>query len=321
MGSIKTPLGRIIWGHPMKAQAKRDDNNQVVMKDGQPVMVWSFGLAIPKQDFGPVWQDMSAEAGKLYNGQQPPQNFAWKFKDGDTALDKNNKPLRDKEGYAGCYVITISTEARATECYKWDAQQARWQQLTEDQIKTGDFVAVGLNIVPHPGEGRKKPGLYLNPTAVELVYYGNAIFNGPDPLTALGTGPQQYAMPAGASMTPTSGAPAGVGMPGQMMPQAQPMPGAMPGGGAPMPMQQPQQMQPAPMPGYGASAPAPMQQPVQPAYDYVQQTTGQPYPQQQPTMIPGSIPGQLQPAPMPVQQQPMPGGMPMPGQMPGMGNR
>lgn len=307
MGSIKTPLGRILWGHPMKSQPMRDDNNQVVMKDGQPVLVWSFGLAIPKNDFGPVWADMSAEAGKLYNGQQVPQNFAWKFKDGDTAVDRNNKPLREKEGYAGCYILTISTQARATECYKWDASQNRWQPLTEEQIKTGDYCAVGLNIVPHLGEGRKKPGLYLNPTAVELVYYGNAIFNGPDPLTALGAGPQQYAMPAGASATPMSGAPANMGMPGQM-----PMPGGMP-----------QQQQPAPMPGYGAPGggmPMQQQQPVQPAYDYVQQTTGQPYPQQQQPVYgaPGGMPQQMQPAPM---QQPMPGQMPMPGGMPGMGNR
>lgn len=313
MGQIKTPLGRIIWGHPMKHQFKTDDDNNQVLKDGQPVKVWSFGLAIPKDQFAPVWADMAATAQAMF-GQGIPQNFAWKYKDGDTALDKNGQPLNRKEGYAGHYILTVSTEAFAPSCYKWDG--SKWQQLTEEQIKTGDYCAVGLNIVAHQGQGKKKPGLYLNPTAIELVYYGQAIFNGPDPVTSLGAAPTQYAMPAGASATPMSGAPANapaMPQPGMPMGGAPAMPGQMPAGA---PMQQPQYAPPpVQQPQY---APPPMQ-PAQPAYDYVQNVTGQPYPQQPVQMpAPGGMPQMPgAPAPQYAPQPAMPGQMPaMPGMMP-----
>jgi len=239
MGQVKTGVGRIIWGHPSRGQQRKDDNDQVVMKDGQPVIQWVFGVAFPKAEFqAMVWPEMHGEAVKLYPGGNFPQDFAWKYKDGDTALDKNGKPLREKEGYAGCYVWTISTEAFAPPVFKWDGRQ--YVQLDEKGIKTGDYVLIALNIVGHGANGKKKAGLYMNPLAIEHVGYGAEIFNGPDAMQLFGG--QQYQLPQGASATPVAPT-TGAGMPGT--------------GTAPGMMQQPMQ------PG-GMMQPAPMQQPQQP---------------------------------------------------------
>jgi len=38
--------GRIVWGNPSKAQLKKSqETKQVILKDGQPVQQWAFGVA------------------------------------------------------------------------------------------------------------------------------------------------------------------------------------------------------------------------------------------------------------------------------------
>lgn len=299
MGEVKTSVGRLVWGHPMKAQQKRDQNKQPILKDGVPVMQWAFGVAFPKQAFqGEVWPVMAAEAQKIFpNGV--PNGFAWKYQDGD-GVDTDGKPFNQREGYAGCFVLSITTSAFAPSCYKWNPARGVYDQLGEADLKCGDFVAVALNIVGHVAKERThNPGLYINPQAIELVGYGTAIINGPDAMTLFGG--RQHALPPGASAVPV-GAPAGVGMPT--------------GGAAGMPQGQPMDMQQQPVQQY--------QQPqqVQPAYDYVQQTTGQQYPPQPMGMPQGQPMGgapMMQPAQQPqYQQQPMQmqGNGQMPGQMP-----
>ena len=244
---INTPVGRIVWGHPMKSQVKKDLNtNQPVMRDGQQVEQWVFGVAIPKDQFGGLYQQMQQEVLSAYpNGA--PSNFSWKFKDGD-ATDRQGQPYSTREGWADHYVLTISTEAFQPPCYKFENGQYR--QLAENEIKTGDYVVVNLDIKANiPTNRTHTPGLYINPNAVELVGYGTEIkgSGGVDPKDAFGG--QQHQLPAGASTTPVSSAPEGVGIP---------QPAAMP----------PPATQPAAMPP--------------PATDFVQNTMGV---QPQPTVV------------------------------------
>jgi len=341
---VKTPVGRIVWGNPGKATIKKDQKGQPVLKDGKPVEQWAFGLAIPKAEFqAMVWPAMSQEAASGYPQGVPPQ-FSWKYKDGDTGIDRSGKPYNQREGYPGCYVLTITTESFAPPIFKLNGNA--YVQLTGDQIKTGDFVACALSFkVNVPTDRTHTPGLYVNPVAIDHVGYGQPIFNGPDAQTLFGG--TQYQLPPGASAAPiaAAGAP---GMPGTMQPAPQPggMPAMMPG--APMQPQQPQYqpqpgqmqpqqpMQPAPQPyqpqpgGYPQPAmqPAP-QQPMQPQYQ--PQPGGMPAPAHDFTQNAGMQPYQPQYAPQPGgmpspgAMQPQPGGMPspgamqpQPGQMPGM---
>ena len=240
---IKTTVGRIVWGNPQKLTQKKDDDGNVIYKDGQPVMVCSFGLAIPKADFlATVWPAMAAEAATIFpNGV--PQKFSWKYKDGD-GVDGNGKPYSAREGYAGCYVLSISTELGLINCVKLNASGNGYEAMPADSIKTGDYVVAALNLKANkPQNASHTPGLYVNPQLVLFIGYGQPIYSGPDAQTLFGG--QQYALPPGASATPIAPANA-PGMPGQ-----QPMPG--------MPGQQPQQ-------GYGA---------VPPATDFVQNAMGQ----------------------------------------------
>lgn len=319
---VKTPVGRIVWGNPGKATIKKDQKGQPVLKDGKPVEQWAFGLAIPKAEFQQVvWPAMAQEAATGYP-QGAPQAFSWKYKDGDNDRDRNGVPYNQREGYAGCYVLTITTESFAPPIFKLNPQKGAYDQLTGDQIKTGDFVACALSFkVNVPTDRTHTPGLYVNPVAIDHVGYGQPIFNGPDAQQLFGG--TQYQLPPGASAAPVAAAGA-PGMPGTMQPAPQP-------GGMPMQPQQPQyqpqpgqmqpqqpyQPQPGGMPGQ-TMQPAP-QQPMQPAPQYQQPQPGQlPPPAHDFTQPGGTMPYQPQYQPQPG-MMPAPGAMqPQPGGMPGM---
>jgi len=284
---VLTGVGRIVWGHPMRAQEKKymDGPNKgqtVLGKDGQPVVQWSFGVAFPKAEFGPIWQAMEAEARTGYP-HGVPQRFSWKYKDGD-GIDGNGKPFADREGHPGCYVLTVTTEAFCPPCYIFENGQYR--QLVEKEIKCGDHVALKLSLKVNVATGTNTPSLYVNPVAVQLVGYGKEIVNsGVNPNDAFGG--RQFALPPGASATPISSAPAGVGMP-----MGQP------------PGQPPQQ--------YGAQPVYMQQPPAAPGYPQA--------PQQPQYGAPPPMPDQAPPPMGYPPQQPAPGGYappPMPGQMPG----
>lgn len=311
---ITTPVGRIVWGHPSKAKNKTDQRTRApILRDGQPVQQWTFGVAFSKAEFHQlIWPAMSQEATTGYPNGVPPA-FSWKYVDGD-GVDREGKPYNQREGYAGCYVLSISTEAFAPPVFK--LVNGAYVQLKPEEIKCGDYVRVGLNLkVNIPTDRTHTPGLYVNPLAVELVGYGTEIQSqaAADPKALFGGAPVA-ALPPGASATPI-GAPNAPGMPGMgaapgyppagapmAPPPAGQMPGYAPQPGAPM--------APPAAPGY---APQPGAMPP-PAHDFVQNAGMQPggAPMAPPPAAPGQMPGYPQPGAMP--GQPMPGGMP--GMMP-----
>ncbi len=214
--------GRWIWGSPLVSRVKMNQNVNppvpALDSNGNKIDQWSFGVAYTKQDFAQhIWPALQYEAASIYpNGF--PQDFAWKFKDGDVDLDGNNKPLRDKEGYAGHMVLAVSTEAFAPKVVQ--LMQGIYQAISVGQtgLKCGDYFRLALNIVGHgkkPGT-QSKPGLYLNPTLCEWIGVGKEIFQGPDAMQVLG-GQAFTALPAGATpigAAPQMGGNAG-GFPGQ----------------------------------------------------------------------------------------------------------
>lgn len=315
-----TPVGRVVWGHPGKSQTKKDQQTkQVVMKDGKPVEQWAFGVAFQKAEFQQkVLPYLQQEAASGYP-HGVPGNFSWKFKDGDS-VDSAGKPYSTREGYAGCYVMTISTEAFAPPLYK--QENGRYVQITADEIKTGDYVGVVMNVkVNVPTNRAHTPGLYINPSFVILAGYGQPIHNTANPEDVIGN--YQFQLPPGASATPMlSNAP----LPGQpMMPAAPMMPqGNGMGNVAPQGMNSPYQavgmqgngMMPsnngpvAPMNAYPSNPQQPnYAQPAAPlpapAHDFVH-NAGQPMMPQQPQQY-----APVQPA-YPAQPA-APTGYPMPG--------
>ena len=259
---ITTPPGRIVWGHPSKAKPRTKQNSREPLLDatGQQRQSWSFGVAFDKVTFqNHIWPALAAEAATAFPQGTPP-TFSWKYVDGDT-IDREGKPYNQREGYAGCYVLAISTELMAPPIFKFNG--TGYDQLPGESIKTGDFVVVGLNLkVNVPTDRTQTPGLYVNPTIVEFVGYGPEIFsqNAVDPMAALGG--RTHALPPGASATPL----AATGAPGHPMPMA--APGMMPGAPAPMaaPMAAPAPLPPPATNFIPAPAPAAPMRPVDPTH-------------------------------------------------------
>ena len=263
-----TPVGRIVWGHPQRPIIRKDQNKNPVIRDGKQVEQWSFGLAIPKQEFmEKVWPFLQQEAASAFPNGVPPQ-FAWKFKDGD-GVDRQGKPFSAREGYAGCYVLTISTEAFAPPMFKFE--NGVYRPLVAEEVECGYYAAVTVASKFNGASGTNTPGLYMNPLGILLVGYGPQIMSsGADP-DELFKG-QTFALPPGASAMPMAPV---TTVPGAASPNA--YAGAAPG------------MPPVGMPNAGIAAPMPSGMPMQPQYAPA-------YPQQpQPAMT-----GYTQPvAPMP----------------------
>lgn len=306
MTEITTPVGRVVWGNLKGRPKVNQETKQPVLKDGKPVIQYSFGLAIPKDQFAPVWAVMVAEGSKIFPsiaaGQIPP-SFAMKFVDGD-GIDSEGKPFNTREGYRGCYVLAISTEAFEPPLTQL-VGPGQYQNVPGDTLKTGHFVRVALDIQSHgqkPGVPTSKAGLYLNPRLVEWVAFGAEIFNGPDATAAFGG--TAAALPAGASATPLS-APAPLPPGAPQNPPQMPPAGSPPGYPAPAPavayapaaappmapLAAPPMMPAAIPPGYPAptaypsSAPAPA---VAPAPDFVAAALAAPPPPVAPPTAPAT---------------------------------
>lgn len=235
MVNVTTPVGRIVWGNPLVAKQRRDDNNKPKLKaDGTPDMVYSFGLAVAKAEAGAIFQAMQAEAQGVYPSGAIPADFAWKYQDGD-GMDKKGKPYAQRTGYAGCVVIAVESNFPIKTV---QLVNGSYSDMTQG-VKTGDYVMVNMDIVGHgvkPGVRMSKPGLYINPRMVRFVGFGEEISNAPNAEDVFGN--SEVALPPGASATPlaTGGMP--VGLPGTVSPGMVPgAPSALPGmpGVAPAP--------------------------------------------------------------------------------------
>lgn len=282
---VTSPVSRIVWGHPGKPRIKTHRSGPKkgqpqLDQAGNPIKEISFGIAIPKlttiqqlypalapeqqaaMSFeGVIWPTMSAEIATGYP-QHVPGKFAYKYVDGD-GIDGDGKPYNTRDGYAGHWVLAYTQRINDTfgppSIFKYNPQTAKYDVLGADDIKCGDYVAVGSNLKVHVATGADDtPSIYVNPKGIELVGYGQAIVTAGaiDPNAMFGGAARQ--LPPGATAVPTAhpGAPT---MPG-MAPA--PVPGGMPQMAAPQPMGAPAPV-PAPVPQpMGAPAPVPQPAPV-----------------------------------------------------------
>lgn len=269
--------GRILWvvGDLFKGEQRKEygTNRLLFNEDGTPKMHFGFGLAVPKSALaqtgagqpGEIWSAIHEEAYTLYPSRNIPPNFAMKYKDGDQAIDDKGVPYAQREGYAG-HVVFSCTTSLPIKFFKWENGA---NILINEGIKCGDYVNVQLNIKAHGAIGAGKPGLYLNPQAVQFLGYGKEIVNTPSGDSIFGTAAPQ--MPPGASATPIAPMTGMLVPPSTVAPQAPAMPPAAPAPahyGVLPPQHQPQTPAQAPaMPPMAPQAPAyaPQMPPAAPA--------------------------------------------------------
>jgi len=246
--------GRIVWsiGNNLcegRQKTKYKTNEVLYGKDGNPVTEYGFGLAIPKLDprtgqpteeYTAIWNALHQEAFTLHPDGNIPPAFAMKKKDGDTDIDEKGKPYSAREGYAGHLILSCTTQIPI----KYFRFEGGNNILVNEGIKCGDYVNVQLNIKAHPAEGAGNAGLYVNPSAVQLIQAGKEIINTPSGDQLFGANIPAY---SGEVVHPTT-AP---------MPTAAPMAG-MPGG-APNPYGSPVAPQAPAMPAQQPTVPAPQQ--------------------------------------------------------------
>jgi hypothetical protein len=237
--NLRTPLGRLVGGNPAVKQQVTDFYTKQPKLDqaGQPIDEYRCEVAFPKKEFlEQIWplinQEVSAnypQYANMHPDQYENSKFSWKVINGDSpACPKgSNVPYNTREGYPGNYIVKIRTSAFAPSIFKFE--NGAYRKIENNEIKTGDYVAVNLNVTCHK---ENDGGLYWNPNGFELVAFGKEIKGaaGGNPEEMFGR--QTYNLPQGASTMPVSSAPTTAPMPttspAPAAPVAQPAPQAMP---------------------------------------------------------------------------------------------
>jgi hypothetical protein len=233
LDNLFTPGGRFVMGSLTEKEDK-DFDGKLVPEDKQ---AYFFGVAVPKTD-----PSVGALIGQLYqlavaDYQSAPlvmaqiqqglaaRDFAWKIQDGDAPqYDSKTGAVRETPNYIkGCFIFKFRTQFEITAC------DFNGVDIARSNIKRGDYIAVMFNAATN-GKVDATAGLYLNPAAIQLLGYGEAIQGGVKASAAFAG--RQIAAPVGATQMPTTGGAAV--MPGNSAPaQTQTAPAGMPGAGLP----------------------------------------------------------------------------------------
>lgn len=262
-----SPVGRIVQGDPFEPQTKDQMGAPLTIKTGpnagQPTQRYFIAVAFRKDDaaFGAFYQQMvqcgRTDFPQLFDaaGNCTHPKFSWKLADGD-GVDENGKPNKNKEGFAGHWVVKFNSSF-PPRCFYQGKYQPHEVIQDKNAIRRGYFVRVAGTM--EGNNNPTKPGLYMNLGMVELVAQGQEIVSGPDANAVFGGAPVA-ALPAGATPLPSA-----LPAPGQpvVMPGAPGTPSgyiapAAPAAPAPMPQAV------APHPGFVAGPPAAPAAPMAP---------------------------------------------------------
>lgn len=199
LAEIVTGIGRFVGGDAFVPSTTDRDGKPRVVKTGanagQPNPQVYVKIALPKTPGQPVTQMRIApsldaeiasgsETGRLFavlkgaaaaafphlfpQGAAGPCThpaFSWKIADGD-GHDESGKPLSDKEGYAGHWILTATRNVGSVGMPKiftqfgHDRGDMSLTVATAGHPRAGDYVKVAANITSN--ENVDKPGLYVN---------------------------------------------------------------------------------------------------------------------------------------------------------------
>ena len=215
---ILTPVGRLVSGHPMEMHPAMDDRTNIQKKfaTGELQFNQSVGIAFPKN--GTTHWDQTewgaaikaAAVAAWPRGEHGMKTFSWKITDGDST-EPNKKMVTpvSREGYAGHWVLFASS-CFPTPCYNVGAYAPHQVIQNKDAIKRGDYVRLVFTTATN--NSSDSPGMYINPSMVELSRAGQQIMSGNAPDAAAAFGGSAPVIPQGALVdtgvaTPTTAAP------------------------------------------------------------------------------------------------------------------
>lgn len=238
LDGLFTPGGRFVAGSLTEKQDK--DLDGVLIPEAE--RAYFFAVAVLKTDpavtslIGQIYQMACADYAQaplvMAQIQQglAAKDFSWKIQDGDVVTyDRKTGAARPiPEYYKGCYIFKFRTMFDLSCC------DFNGRDIDRKAIKRGDYVDVMFNTTTN-GRMDDTAGVYLNPVAVRLLGYGEAIQSGVVASAAFAG--RAVAAPAGATQMPTAGgagAMPGAGMPGNPAQGGMPMapaqaPAGMPG--------------------------------------------------------------------------------------------
>lgn len=220
--NILTPVGRMVQGNPFEGQTKGQDGTPYTDKAGQPRSVYFFAIAIPKTDPGlaPMQAQIQAIAQAGFPaGESGKPDFSWKMVDGDDPKQIG------KIGFPGHMVFRCSA-GFAPKVYHRDASGTMAEVVDPKQLKRGDYIRAYIS--PKANGSSQSPGVYLNPSMIEIVGYGEEIISGPSGQEIFG-GAAAPVLPQGASPTPVAtGAPLAAPVSAPVTPPVHPGPAIAP---------------------------------------------------------------------------------------------
>ncbi len=197
MTEIITPVGRMVQGDPFKVRTTNMDGKPLINTKGDPRVEYFFAIAIAKDnlEWPAMLKTIQQEAVVGFpNGQTQLPTFSWKIVDGDAATNK------DKDGFPGHWVVRCSSGFQP----KIYTKGITAQIVDPEQLKRGYYIRTYLSI--RANGSLTKPGVYINPSMIEVIAYGEEIQSGPDAMQVFGTAPVG-ALPFGASEIPLAGSP------------------------------------------------------------------------------------------------------------------
>ena len=189
-----------------------DDDDRPVLDDaGNQKKQWVYMLAIPKayalaEHTGPggkgeIFRVMQEETNQIYNGNIP-QNYAWKYRDGDSQeVDNKGNLWSKREGYPGHYVLTVSSYF-PPQIYDFNMQTQELKPVSSG-LNCGDYYQAMVTVKAHGPLKKGKAGLYLNINGLMRYGHGQPIAVRADAGKAFAAG-LPTSLPQGASATPLS---------------------------------------------------------------------------------------------------------------------
>ena len=193
--------GRLVRGDLFTGNDKNKEGGPRISKSGQPITSFFITVAIRKDDpclakfFG-----MVSFVGErdFPSGQSKQPGFKSKIQDGDLLHnDRTGQQVPWPEWGHGHYIVNMEQVNQPIHT----VDQNNAPIVDRNLIKNGDYVMVSVGVRGNDNQGLNA-GLYLDPSIVKLIGYGEAIITRPDAATVFGEAP--VALPPGASATPVA---------------------------------------------------------------------------------------------------------------------